>query len=141
MRESLPDGTLYRPNPLITVNILLVEDDAALRKAVTKVLETQGWKVTGVDRADAALAALGQQAFDAAICDFILPEGEGTSLFEAIKDTQPALAERVLFVTGWGKDSNARKLLEHTGRPVLEKPLQMAQLVATVKQLGAGGKK
>jgi two-component system, NtrC family, sensor kinase len=123
------------------MNVLLIEDDAGLRDAVTKVLESRGWKVTGVDRADAALTAIGQQAFDAAICDFILPKGEGTSLFEAIKDAQPALAERVLFVTGWGKDSNARKLLEHTGRPVLEKPLDLAQLIAAVQQLVEDGKK
>jgi len=123
------------------VKILLVEDDAAYRMAITKVLESQGWKVTGVGRADAALAAVSQHGFDAAICDFILPEGEGTSLYESLKDAQPALAERLLFVTGWGKDSNAAKLLAHTGRPVMQKPLDLAQLVTAVKQLVGGGKK
>ena len=120
------------------MNILLVEDDAALRSAITKAFESQGWRVTGVDRADAALAAIAKTPFDAVICDFILPAKEGTSLYEAIRDAEPRLADRVLFVTGWGTDSNARKLLEHTGRPVLQKPLDLPELIKTVRQLAGG---
>jgi len=118
------------------VNILLVEDDVAYRTAITKVFESQGWTVVGVDRADAALAAIAKQKFDAAVCDFILPASDGSTLFGKIQEAAPELADRLLFVTGWAGDTKARKLLEHTGRPVMEKPVDLADLIAAVKKLG-----
>lgn len=123
------------------MHILLVEDDAAYRAALTKAFEREGWTVTGVDRAETALTAIIHTSFDAVVCDFILPAREGTTLFETIREADPRLAERLLFVTGWANDTNARKLLEHTGRPVLQKPIDIAQLIATVKKIAGGGKK
>jgi two-component system NtrC family sensor kinase len=117
------------------VQILLIDDDDAVRGALARTMEQAGWTVTAVADGGAALAALKAGTFDAIVCDLILPEREGTSLYEEIRETFPHMSERVVFVTGWSRDSNARTLLAHTGRPVLPKPVEPELLLRTVRGL------
>ena len=51
------------------LNILVVEDDAALRDAVCFTLEMAGHGVTGVDGGPAALEELDRQAFNLVVTD------------------------------------------------------------------------
>jgi CheY-like chemotaxis protein len=122
------------------VHILLIDDDDAVRTALARVMQQTGWTVTGVANGRAALGALKGGTYDAIVCDLILPEREGTSVYEEIRDTFPNMSQRFVFVTGWSRDSNARKLLAHTGRPVLQKPVEPELLLRTIRELtGAGG--
>ena len=118
-----------------TTDVLLIEDDESVRSSLTKGLEQAGLRVMGVGNAAAALAALKQRTFRAIICDLILPDREGTSFYEQIKDQVPDMAERVLFLTGWGADQKVQKLLEYTGRPFLAKPVDLKILVDAVRKI------
>ena len=117
------------------MQVLIIEDDNAVRKAYTKALEGTGYRVTAVANGVDAFRILKKQQFDALVCDVALPGLEGTTFFQHLSERYPGQANRVLFVTGYAKDANTKKLLEHTGRPYLSKPVDVDKFVIAVTQV------
>jgi DNA-binding response OmpR family regulator len=115
------------------MDILVIEDDPTVQQVLTKALERAGYMVKCVDNGLQALADLQETEFRAIVCDVGLPFLEGKSLFDHIKADYPAMAARVLFVTGMADDPQTRKLLAETGRPVLGKPFDVRDLVTKVR--------
>ena len=120
------------------VNVLLIEDDPDVSKSFTGALERQGFRVTAVNAADRAFEELRRSSFDVIVCDVILPRMEGTTFFDRLKDDFPNMTGRVLFVTGWSGEEKTRRLVEYTGRPFLQKPVEMDVLVKAVREIAAG---
>ena len=119
---------------------LIIEDDSAVRKAYQKILEKAGFGVTAVPDAVDAFKEIKTTNFDVVVCDVALPGLEGTTFFELLRQRYPQTAHRVVFVTGYGKDANTRKLLEHTGRPFLTKPVDLKEFLTAVMRTAQGPK-
>ena len=117
------------------MQVLIIEDDAPVRHSYVKILEQAGFEVTSASNGVDAFRVLPKGTFQAVVCDVALPGLEGTTFFELLSQRYPDLAERVLFVTGYGRDDNTRRLLEHTGRPFLTKPVELPHLVAAVTKV------
>jgi DNA-binding response OmpR family regulator len=118
------------------VNVLLIEDEEAVSRAHSAILQHAGFKVTAVATAEEAMLAIEKTLFHVLVVDLILPRREGTSFFDDLAAVHPEMAARVLFVTGWGNDPKVRKLIEHTGRPMLAKPVEANELIASVREIG-----
>lgn len=116
------------------MDILIIDDDASVRAGYAKLLQAAGFRVTQAASADEAFGQVGQRDFKAVLCDFVLPTMDGTTFYERLSERSPAVAERVIFVTGWMNDPKARRLLEHSGRPVLTKPVESVDLVDAVRR-------
>ena len=110
--------------------VVLVEDDIALRGALSFALDTEGYEVRGFDTAEAALAA----NFSAAclIIDYRLPAATGLTLLEHFRargGKTPAIlitSHPPTFVTHYA---------ELLGAVVIEKPLLSDDLVEAVRRL------
>ena len=99
------------------------------------VLERNGFKVTVAPDAVAALDHLKLGPVEGILCDVILPGIDGTSFYEELLSVFPDMAARVVFLTGWTRDDKVVKLLEYTGRPVLHKPVEAAELVHAMRAI------
>ena len=80
--------------------LLLVEDERALAAAVGEALTDAGLKVDHAGDGEEALARVRQKTYDVVICDLKMPRVDGMMLYRAIAAATPALARRVIFVTG-----------------------------------------
>jgi DNA-binding response OmpR family regulator len=116
------------------MDILIIDDDAPVRAGYAKLLQAAGFRVTQAASVDDAFREVGQRDFKAVLCDFVLPTMDGTTFHAALSQRAPAVADRIIFVTGWMNDPKARLLLEHTGRPVLIKPVESVDLVDAVRR-------
>ena len=76
-------------------NLLLVEDDASVRRLVTLQLSLVGYDVRAAEDAAAARALLADGAPDLAILDIMLPGEDGFSLAETMIEREIP----VLFLT------------------------------------------
>ena len=114
------------------MDILVIEDDPTVRRIITKALEGHGYSVKTADNGLQALSDVQENEFRAIVCDLGLPFLEGKSLFDAIADDHPEKAARIVFVTGQADDPKTRSFLDGTGRPVVAKPFDVADLVRTV---------
>lgn len=117
-------------------SILVVEDEAALASAVTEALREAGYRVEHAADGEAALARLRAPAaaFDVIVCDLKMPRLDGKSFFRAISAERPALAARIIFVTGDVAGTEAESFLESSGCRWLAKPFRLADLLKTVKE-------
>jgi len=122
-----------------TPRVLVIDDEPMIRSLVTRVLAGY-FEVTSADGVRAALAALNEsQAFDAILCDLMMPGESGMDFFGVVRRLYPDMLKRVAFITGGAVTPDTNKFLETAARPVLNKPFTPDTLAAFVEQLvGAG---
>jgi PAS domain S-box-containing protein len=111
--------------------MLVVDDESAMRTAISAFLATLGHRVTAATGGLEARALLDTNEYDVVLLDLRMPDLGGDILFEELRDRDPRHARRVVFVTGDVQSDDARRFLARTGRPVVSKPFQLDEL-ATV---------
>jgi CheY-like chemotaxis protein len=114
--------------------VLLVEDEHALAAAVSDALTDAGLVVDHAGDGMDALARLRQKTYDLVICDLKMPRVDGMTLYRAIAADDPALARRVIFVTGDVAGTDAERFLEESGCRWLAKPFRLADLLRAVRE-------
>ncbi len=112
--------------------ILVVEDFAALRVLLTKVLGTAGHRITAAESAQAAQAACEAADFDLVVTDVAIPGGNGADLARLVAATRPGL--RVLFVSGSAPDDLDLQV-PGARTDFLQKPFDIDELVERVDVL------
>ena len=115
------------------INILIVDDDANLGKALREVFTRTGFKAQHVMRPDEALSTLKLQSFQAAIIDCMLPKMNGRQLAKQIREEWPELP--IILMSGIYKDKNfAREAIQETGAAAfLTKPFDLKDMVSTLE--------
>jgi DNA-binding NtrC family response regulator len=109
--------------------VLYVDDEATIGRAVERWFSHLGHTVhVALNIAEAQLAIV---AFppDTLFIDVWLGSESGFELMSWIEDTHPELADRVTFVTGeLAVAEQSDRVWRTLGRPVLQKPFDLAQL-------------
>jgi PAS domain S-box-containing protein len=120
-----------RPATTAARRMLVVDDEAAMRAAITRFLTGLGHSVTAAAGGLEARALLDANEYDVVLLDLRMPDLGGDTLYEELRDRDPRHAHRVVFVTGDVQSEPVRRFLERSGRPVVGKPFQLDEL-ATV---------
>jgi DNA-binding response OmpR family regulator len=121
------------PDPHARKTILLVEDDAQLRKLACMVLEREGFEVlvaSGPGEAF-ALAREGTRSIDLILTDVVLPHMNGRDLVDCVRAARPDI--KVVFMSGFGNDVIARHGVLDPAVEFLQKPMTPTVLVAKVR--------
>ena len=128
------------PRPAAAVesaSILLIEDDAALRRLLARSLERVGHRVRDAADSGEALALLAADpAIDLLITDAVLPGQSGPNLARQIEAGRPSL--RVLFISGYTDDAILRLGLLNEQEAFLQKPFGPRSFVHKVQQVLRG---
>ena len=124
--EKMPDGTEH---------ILLVEDDASVRRLSKELLVRLGYSVTEAasGRAGLALGSDDTRHFDLALCDVILGDMSGPAVAEALSALRPSI--RVLYMSGYTDEAIVRTGVLDEGKPFLQKPFTPMQLAKKVREV------
>jgi CheY-like chemotaxis protein/predicted regulator of Ras-like GTPase activity (Roadblock/LC7/MglB family) len=104
---------------MAAARILLVEDDDTNAKLALAVLHQQGWSVARAATLQQALEAVAREPFDAAVLDYVLPDGSGIELLDVLREARPGIP--VLFLTGMGSEQVARLAAELGAADYLQK--------------------
>jgi PAS domain S-box-containing protein len=107
--------------------LLIVDDEPAILRALSAELASDFAVVTAKNGHE-ALALLKREPFDLVLCDLMMPGTSGIDLHEELSRTQPALATRVVYMTGGAFTSRARAFLEQTRSRCVEKPFALDQI-------------
>jgi len=111
-----------RPRPdLARARILVVDDEQIIGSTIRRLLSAH--EVVALTDPREALARLsGGERFDLVLCDLMMPQLSGMELHEALVAVRPALARRMVFMTGGAFTDRARQFLEGVGNRQLSKP-------------------
>ncbi|MCB1900490.1 sigma-54-dependent transcriptional regulator [Cognatazoarcus halotolerans] len=114
------------------LDILVVEDDAALRDAVCLTLELAGHQPLGVDGGPAALQALERKAFNLVLSDLRMQPMDGLELLGAIRKRLPQLP--VLLMTAYGDVDKAVAAMRGGACDFLMKPFEPQTLLEHIRR-------
>lgn len=113
------------------MNILLIEDDLAVGRALQSVLQDDGHGVVWVRLACEARQRIGDAGFDAALLDLSLPDGDGLDLLRHARAHGHSLP--VLLITA--RDSLEQRLagFDSGADDYLIKPFEIPELLARLR--------
>jgi ligand-binding sensor domain-containing protein/signal transduction histidine kinase/CheY-like chemotaxis protein len=128
------EASTPRPDAL-RGRVLVVDDDLMVSSALRRTLGREH-DVEVVVSARAALAKLvapeGAE-LDLILCDLMMPELTGMDLHAEVSAAAPAVAKRMVFITGGAFTPAAREFLEKVENPRVEKPFDSAKLREQVR--------
>jgi CheY-like chemotaxis protein len=115
---------------------VLVVDDEPLIGASARRLLCGEHDVVVVQSGEGALAALeSPRAFDAVLCDLMMPGMTGIELHKVLARRRPELAERMVFITGGAFTAAAEDFLDRVANRRMDKPFEPRVLQAMVRDL------
>ncbi|WEF33437.1 sigma 54-interacting transcriptional regulator [Pseudoduganella chitinolytica] len=113
-------------------HLLLVDDDPDLLRLLSMRLTANGYRVTGVGSAEAALARISIELPALVISDIRLPERDGMALFQQIRSQYPALP--VILLTAHGTIPDAVEATSLGAYAYLTKPFDAKVLLERIEQ-------
>ncbi|TMF65383.1 MAG: response regulator, partial [Chloroflexi bacterium] len=113
---------------------LVVDDEDQLRKLVTEVVIGLGHQVEETPSGQDAVARLASHEYDVILLDVRLPDLDGKAIWRRLLVDRPALAARVVFMTGDTMSAETQAFLMEAGRPVLTKPLTIERIQRAVNE-------
>ena len=114
-------------------NILLVEDEDAVRLFAARALRSKGYRVLEARTGEAAVEIIdeGEHSFDLLVTDMVMPRVDGATLIRHAREVLPDLP--VVCISGYTQDSVAKEVSELPNVHFLPKPFSLKQLTARVK--------
>ena len=113
-------------------SILVVDDDAAIRRTLSKILEKEGYLVETVENGKQAIEASERQFFNVALIDVRLPDMEGTELLDRLKEAEPKMVK--IIITGYPSLKNAVEAVNKGAGGYVLKPFDAGELLATIEK-------
>jgi two-component system NtrC family sensor kinase len=121
------------------LSVLLVDDEAGLRKAVAKFLRRRGIHVETVGDGAEALTLLARRTFDVIVSDVRMPGVGGREFLDRLKQEHPHLVRRLIFSTGDTFAPDTAILLRDAAAPSIVKPFDFDQLEQLIRRVAGGG--
>ncbi len=126
--------------PVERGRLLVIDDEAPIRAILKRLLGTHHEVVTAESGAAAKELLERDRSFDLIICDMMMPAVSGMDLHKWLIDTDPDLAESLIFITGGAFTPKAREYLALVDNLQVEKPFQAKDLQCVVNKLIAAAK-
>lgn len=115
--------------------LLIVEDEEAVRKGFVRALKARGYSVQEAESGAQALEIVNetQEDFDLIVCDVLMPEMDGPTLYLHLRQLNPKL--KFIFVSGFTKEIFKQKYQElGSDFEFIAKPFSLKDLASKVKE-------
>ncbi len=115
-------------------SIVVVEDNAAIRKLFCTLIKKQGYEVTDFANGDSVLKELPNLKPDLLVLDILLPDINGTDLIAKIRALPHCSKVPVVAVTGFATEQDAVKFKELGFNGYLSKPINTDAFIDEIKK-------
>jgi diguanylate cyclase (GGDEF)-like protein len=112
--------------------ILIVDDDAAIRRLLSRALHRAGYEVRTGASGRQAVALAGQWRPDLILLDVMLPDQDGLETCAALKSMPATAAVPVIFVTASSETNSVLKGFTAGGNDYITKPFTLQEVLARV---------
>ena len=129
--RHLANETFHVKDTVARSTIFLVDDDASVLRALSRVLREEGWNVETFESAEAFLARRDPKAEGCLVLDVTMPGLDGLELQRRLAAAGESLP--IVFVTGHGDIPMSVRAIKAGATDFLTKPVQAQVLVAAVR--------
>lgn len=116
-------------------HVLLIEDDALVRKLLEKRLVLAGWEVTALRDGSELLARIAERSVDLVLVDLGLPGADGLTLVERLR--QQGVAAPILVLTAYELPHLHATVRGVGANDLVQKPYDQEELVERMRRLMA----
>jgi len=107
--------------------VLVIDDEPLIARILQRALSRH--QVTVASEARDALARIARgETYDVILCDLMMPDLSGIDVHEHLTREHPAVARRLVFMTGGAFTSKAREFLSTVKNDRLDKPFSLSQV-------------
>lgn len=113
--------------------ILIIEDEAAIRRVLTKILseENDSYKVEEAEDGQQGLEKIKNDDYDLVLCDIKMPKMDGVEVLEAVKKIKPEIP--MVMISGHGDLETAINTMRLGAFDYISKPPDLNRLLNTVR--------
>jgi two-component system nitrogen regulation response regulator NtrX len=114
-------------------HVLIVDDEAEIRKSLEGILTEEGYIVTSAATAGEALTLIADADYDVVLLDIWLPDRDGLDVLGDIRRTDPERVPEVVIISGHGTIEAAVRATKLGAYDFLEKPLSLDRTLLVLK--------
>ncbi|MEJ2882524.1 response regulator transcription factor [Pedobacter sp. GR22-6] len=118
-------------------NILVIEDNHAILDVITLILQSEAYKVTGLNKSADMLANIRESEPDLVILDIMLPDADGRELLKQLRSDETTAHIPVLLISARYTEENVEHG-EYKPNGFLAKPFDIDDLLDRIEGILAG---
>jgi DNA-binding NtrC family response regulator len=115
----------------VSVKVLVVDDEAGMRKSLAIMLRREGYAVTEAAGGKEAVDQLGREVFDLVVADLNMEDLSGLDVLRHVRQTSPDV--EVILMTGYGTIESAVEAMKLGAYDFITKPFQSEEILLRVR--------
>jgi len=120
---------------MMTMKLLIAEDDPASRELLREILEAQGYQVVEAEDGQTALRRIEEENPDLVLLDIQMPKLDGLAVVRRLRQHPRLNSLPVVAVTSYAMRGDREKALAAGFDTYLTKPIDVAAMRKTIEQL------
>lgn len=112
-------------------NILIIDDEKAIRKTLTEILSYEGYKIEEAGDGEEGLRKFRDKSYDVVLCDIKMPKLDGLEFLDKARETNPDVP--VIMISGHGTIETAVEAVKKGAYDYISKPPDLNRLLITIR--------
>ncbi|HEV3222569.1 MAG TPA: sigma-54 dependent transcriptional regulator [Puia sp.] len=112
-------------------NILIVDDEKAIRKTLSEILSYEGYKIDEAGDGEEGIRKFRDKEYDVILCDIKMPKMDGIEFLEKAKELNPDIP--VIMISGHGTIETAVEAVKKGAYDYISKPPDLNRLLITIR--------
>ncbi|MGZ5252817.1 MAG: sigma-54-dependent transcriptional regulator [Flavitalea sp.] len=111
--------------------ILIIDDEKAIRKTLTEILSYEGYKIEEASDGEEGLRKFKEKTFDVVLCDIKMPKLDGIEFLDKAREVNPDVP--VIMISGHGTIETAVEAVKKGAYDYIAKPPDLNRLLITIR--------
>src|SRR6187399_496722 len=112
-------------------NILIIDDEKAIRKTLSEILSYEGYKIDEAGDGEEGLKKFREKEYDVILCDIKMPKIDGIEFLEKAKEANPDIP--IIMISGHGTIETAVEAVKKGAYDYISKPPDLNRLLITIR--------
>jgi DNA-binding NtrC family response regulator len=112
-------------------NILIIDDEKAIRKTLSEILSYEGYKIDEAGDGEEGLKKVREKEYDVILCDIKMPKIDGIEFLEKAKESNPDIP--IIMISGHGTIETAVEAVKKGAYDYISKPPDLNRLLITIR--------
>ena len=112
-------------------NILIIDDEKAIRKTLSEILSYEGYKIEEASDGEEGLKKFREKSYDVVLCDIKMPKLDGLEFLDKAREANPDVP--VIMISGHGTIETAVEAVKKGAYDYISKPPDLNRLLITIR--------
>ncbi len=112
-------------------DILIIDDEKAIRKTLSEILSFEGYKVEEAGDGEEGLKKFKEKNYDLVLCDIKMPKIDGIEFLQKAGETNPDIP--IIMISGHGNIETAVEAVKTGAYDYISKPPDLNRLLITIR--------